>query len=361
MRVRGAGSRVPGHQYGPLATAGDIRMHINAARQQVRLRGLLGSFDELMDRWTIWTGEHGVPKKGSKAWEARYELEKLPDVIKQRKFELSHPDLTVAEREQMVFELRDLHEQLAKHERAFETFDQSPGQGFIAATGDKTGAIPAETTVKAEPEIEATTKPEPKKAGEVEAVGESKAPQPESAEVTVKVEPSEVAAPEKGAEVETVKGPEMPDRGIDYADKLRNNPESFSTRQLTETESPLGRDYPGRAEQVGETWAEHERIYRRVRVKDSNGRVVTDDRGRVLDYEEIYSEKKTWVMRGSESVRKGAEAEVAGRFQALKEVNYGKDGIVFAVQNKSGHGFDLVIVDLKDPNDPEAPRAGHQE
>lgn len=123
-------------EVGPNATAADIQLHVKTTRTQLRYQGALKRVFELLDRFDAWMGKHGDPPRGTRAWEARHEIQKLPDIIQERQAALARPDLDPAERAYLERDVLGLLLQLAEHQRAFKEMDLSPGKGFIAAESE---------------------------------------------------------------------------------------------------------------------------------------------------------------------------------------------------------------------------------
>jgi hypothetical protein len=120
---------------GPGARAADIRLHVETARNVLQLHGAYGRVRHLLDGFADWAFLHGEPPPGTRAWEARQELRKLPDILEARMREASNPDLTIRQRAEIEAEVAHLREQLATHTRTLAEMDLSPGRGFIAAEG----------------------------------------------------------------------------------------------------------------------------------------------------------------------------------------------------------------------------------
>lgn len=133
--VRVEHTPVPRIVAGPGARAADIRLHVETARNVLQLHGAFGRVRHLLDRFADWAFLHGEPPAGTRAWEARQELRKLPDVIEARMREAAHPDLTAHQRAQIEADIAHLHEQVAAHRRTLADLDLNPGRGFIAAEG----------------------------------------------------------------------------------------------------------------------------------------------------------------------------------------------------------------------------------
>jgi hypothetical protein len=92
---------------------------------------------KLKDRLNGWVKRHGVPPVGSRAWEAKLEVEKLPHIISDRTERLAKGDLTPKERERLEREVTHLERQLEGYQKDFKAMDKDPGKGFVAVDGDK--------------------------------------------------------------------------------------------------------------------------------------------------------------------------------------------------------------------------------
>lgn len=133
--VRVERSPVPHIVAGPGARAADIHGHVETARNMLQLHGSYGRARQLLDRFADWAFLHGEPPVGTRAWEARQELRKLPDIIDARLHEAAQPGLTLRERAALRAEVDHLRAQLDAHARALRAFDLSPGRGYVAAEG----------------------------------------------------------------------------------------------------------------------------------------------------------------------------------------------------------------------------------
>jgi hypothetical protein len=133
--VRVVTDPVPRIVAGPGARAADIRLHVQTARNVLQLHGAYGRVRHLLDRFADWAFLHGEPPAGTRAWEARQELRKLPDVIEARMHESVNPDLTAHQRAEIEADIAHLREQVAAHRAALAEMDLNPGRGFIAAEG----------------------------------------------------------------------------------------------------------------------------------------------------------------------------------------------------------------------------------
>jgi hypothetical protein len=119
--------------------ARDIELHVPTARMMNRYRGFSGRVRRLLDQITNWLRLHPNPPIGSRAWEAKLELEKLPAIIKDRANRLESGNLDPATEQQLMGELENLQSQLAEHARTLDTMDLDPGRGFVAAEGVSKG------------------------------------------------------------------------------------------------------------------------------------------------------------------------------------------------------------------------------
>jgi Pretoxin HINT domain/Annexin len=129
------GGRVVGVKImaGPDARPIDILMHAPTIQGMQRYSGLLGRIRTLLERAESWFYlEKHVPV-GSRAWEARLELQKLPAIIEERMRGLSRPDLDPIDRVKILAEVEHLSQQIDAHQRTIVARDISPGRGFVAA------------------------------------------------------------------------------------------------------------------------------------------------------------------------------------------------------------------------------------
>ncbi|HAJ63376.1 MAG TPA: hypothetical protein DCP31_32550, partial [Cyanobacteria bacterium UBA8543] len=101
---------------GATARAVDIQLHIATARLMVRYSGLLGKIRLLWERLRNWIRRNGEPRVGTIAWEAKLELEKLPQVIAERQARLSQTD-DAAIRSQLEAEIASFEAQIVRHEK----------------------------------------------------------------------------------------------------------------------------------------------------------------------------------------------------------------------------------------------------
>lgn len=126
--VRGIEIRV-----GPLASVVDIDLHVGTVRLMEKYMGISGHVRELLRRVKAWIGKHGEPPVGSRAWEAKLEIEKLPRIIDERMRRLAKGDLSPDEKVDLLAEIFDLQAQLKRHRQTLDDMDLDPGVGFVAA------------------------------------------------------------------------------------------------------------------------------------------------------------------------------------------------------------------------------------
>ena len=122
----------------------NIAEHVNTVRTMRRYQGFSGRVRVLMERVRAWFSAHPGAPIGSRAWEARLEVEKLPPIIEARARELADPETPAARREELDRELTSLESQLAQHQETLEAMSADPGRGFVAAEG--TSGAPDERT-----------------------------------------------------------------------------------------------------------------------------------------------------------------------------------------------------------------------
>jgi hypothetical protein len=129
---------------GRRATARHIAEHVRTVRTMQRYQGLSGRVRILVERIGAWLRLHPEAGPGTRAWEAKLELEKLPSIIEARARELIDPATTAARRAELEAEIHDLESQLAEHSAAVESFLVEPGRGYVAAEGRSAGAAEAQ-------------------------------------------------------------------------------------------------------------------------------------------------------------------------------------------------------------------------
>ncbi|WP_141765396.1 hypothetical protein [Streptomyces malaysiensis] len=116
---------------GPSATPTDIQLHAPTARTMMRYGGLSGRVRQLLRQVGEWVGVHGSPPVGSRAWEARLELRKLPDIITDRA--RAYADAEPAARAELESELGSLIQQFKTHADTLKEWNLDPGRGYVAA------------------------------------------------------------------------------------------------------------------------------------------------------------------------------------------------------------------------------------
>ncbi len=145
---------------GPAATAVDIQLHGNTVRLMRRYAGFSGRVRRLMDRLEGWFRANGAAPPGSRAWEARLEVEKLPRIIRERLEQLQNTALDVRSQMRLIDEIGDLRRQLDHHARVVRDMELDPGRGFVAAEARaKPKAAAAAPTAAIEPPPAAVTAP----------------------------------------------------------------------------------------------------------------------------------------------------------------------------------------------------------
>ncbi len=274
---------------GPGATAADIRLHLRVARALVRLQGAHGRVLQMLERIRIWTFEHGTPGPRTKAFEAHFEVRKLPEIFRARQAELANPDLHPSQRIEIEASIRSLFEQLERHSRTLAEFDVNPGRGFIAEEGI--------------PERQRAYK---------EAVRED----------------------------------------VEGYSRTPLDPDDAKTRSPLYGQVIEGRGRVEQVNRVGETWKEWGRVdgvdkfleYRVVEGLDAQGR-------RIALYEENLNKQGQWVMRGEEIAGKGRVGERASRLHLQDSIRRargrGRPDFLIDAQNASNQGFDKVRIQFE--------------
>ncbi len=121
---------------GRSATADDVRLHARTAELMLGYRGLSGSARLLLERIKAFlTGSAKPPPVGSRAWEAKLELDKLPRVIEAR-MKLLEKGTDAATAAKLRAEIEVLNDQLVRHKETFDRLDLEAGTGFVAAEAD---------------------------------------------------------------------------------------------------------------------------------------------------------------------------------------------------------------------------------
>jgi hypothetical protein len=120
---------------GPAALAADIKLHIATVSLLLRYRGLLGTIRRLSENLFNWITRNREPRIGTVAWEAKLELQKLPQVIADRQARLSQTDDPNI-RAQLEAEIASFEAQIDRHQTNLAQMNANPGKGFIAAEID---------------------------------------------------------------------------------------------------------------------------------------------------------------------------------------------------------------------------------
>jgi len=150
------------------ASRGDIELHVKTVRKMDNLSGISGRVRVLLERIKDWVSRNGRPPIGSRAWEARLELEKLPGILRERMHRLAKGDLTPAEFIDLDADIRHLRGQVRGYQAALDEMDVNPGRGFVAAEGPgrsrkprrKDRSKPRKTEQSATPAVDADDVPE---------------------------------------------------------------------------------------------------------------------------------------------------------------------------------------------------------
>ncbi len=121
----GRGVRV---EVGPHATPTDVLLHAHTIQGMQRYKGLLGKLRRLNDWFHLTT-------VGTKGWEAKLELEKLPGIIHERMQRLAEGGLTPEAHARLVDEVNHLSRQIDAHQKVMDSPElrDQPGRGFVAA------------------------------------------------------------------------------------------------------------------------------------------------------------------------------------------------------------------------------------
>ena len=116
------------------ATANDVALHAPTASAILRYSGLSGRVRVLWSELVALLGGKDPPLY-SRAWEAKLELQKLPEIIKDRTAQLADPKTGPALREELTTELGSLEAQVVEHAKTVADMNIDPGRGFVAARG----------------------------------------------------------------------------------------------------------------------------------------------------------------------------------------------------------------------------------
>jgi hypothetical protein len=110
-----------------------IEDHIPTIRVMQRYQGLTGRARALLRRANAWLTGHPGAGPGTRAWEARQEIEKLNGIIDSRARELESPTLTPERRAEIEREIEGYERQLAEHRATLDRVTSEPGEGYVAA------------------------------------------------------------------------------------------------------------------------------------------------------------------------------------------------------------------------------------
>ncbi|MCC2659202.1 MAG: hypothetical protein K0Q76_4310, partial [Panacagrimonas sp.] len=113
---------------GPDATPTDVMLHAHTVQSMQRYQGLLGRLRQLADWFKLTT-------VGSRGWEAKLELEKLPGIIHERMQQLSKGGLDLDAQMRLMDEINGLSRQIDDHQRVLDSPElrDQKGRGFVAA------------------------------------------------------------------------------------------------------------------------------------------------------------------------------------------------------------------------------------
>jgi hypothetical protein len=129
--------RGPGHgvrvEVGPHATPTDVLLHAHTIQTMRRYQGLLGKLRQFKDWFNLTT-------VGSKGWEAKLELEKLPGIIHERMQRLAEGTLSPEAHADLVSEINHLSQKIDEHQKVLDSPElrEQPGRGYVANEGRPT-------------------------------------------------------------------------------------------------------------------------------------------------------------------------------------------------------------------------------
>lgn len=116
---------------GPDANLRMIMQHEPTLRAMQRYAGLTGSLHNLLDRIQAFRRGGGHIPPGTRAFEAHFELQKLPPIIESLHAELTAHPLGSQTRQRIETQIASLEQQLHQHAQALD--DLAPGLGYVAA------------------------------------------------------------------------------------------------------------------------------------------------------------------------------------------------------------------------------------
>ncbi len=116
-----------------------VAMHETTLRSMRRYEGLTGSLRNLLERVQAYKRGGGRIPPGSRAFEAHFELQKLPQMVAEFRERLSQHGLDDTTRESIELQIASLEAQIREH--ASHLDDLAPGLGFVAARADDDGTV----------------------------------------------------------------------------------------------------------------------------------------------------------------------------------------------------------------------------
>lgn len=125
---------------GPTASLDIVMHHQRALIAMRRYEGVCGSVRNLIERVHAYVRGGGQIAPGTRAFEARFEIEKLPTIIAALHADLNGRPLNDAARARIEAQVESLETQLHQHAAALD--DLAAGMGYVAANDDGTGRPP---------------------------------------------------------------------------------------------------------------------------------------------------------------------------------------------------------------------------
>jgi hypothetical protein len=120
-------------QAGSQATRRDIELHARTVKTLKRYSGASYRVQRIKDKIEGRIKGHGTLEVGSKAWEAKLEVDKLQRIINDRSKRLSQGNLSAQEKNNLDKEITHLEHQLDGYKIDLDNRDSSQGKGFVAA------------------------------------------------------------------------------------------------------------------------------------------------------------------------------------------------------------------------------------
>jgi hypothetical protein len=117
---------------GPTASAADIQLHAKTVQLIQKYSGFSGRARILRDKLQSWITKNGKSSVGSRAWEAKLEVEKLSRITDSKLDSLSKNNIDANTQARLQADINNLQQQLAKHQKALDEVDTSPGKGYVA-------------------------------------------------------------------------------------------------------------------------------------------------------------------------------------------------------------------------------------